>query len=552
MNEYWEKYKRCMDYMHKKNLIAKSDKAWNFYLGNQWEGIQSGGEELPFFNFIKPVIKHKIATVSQNKMVANYSDLEGRREMDPIYEKLNQKFSACWEKANMDVELWNVTKQAAIVGDAYQFYGTANAEDVQVLPNTCVLLGDEQNADIQAQPYIIIRERLFADDVRKIAEQNGVEDIDAIVPDSESNMFVGNKDELQTGQQGGKCTAIIYMEKIDGIVHVAKAVESCVYAPLKPVQAENPDGSKGKGLSLYPIVNMVWEDKPNDARGKSEVEALIPNQIEVNKTLARRSISVKLSAFPRLAYDSNAIRNPDDLDKVGAKIEVGGGGMQSVNQLITYLSPMSMSPDAKSLSDDILSISQELSGAGETSMGNIDPNRVAASAIIAIRDQAALPLNEQVAKSESFVEELAKLWIEIWMTYNPNGFEVLMTDDEGNKYPEQITKEELDKLKPDIRIDTSKDTPWTRESEQQALDKLLDKQLITFEDYVDLVPSNSVIPKNKLKNLLDKRKQEMERMQAQQAAEQADAVNTAKNNLLQEGYSPEEVEAAYGEMQGMQ
>ena len=54
---------------------------------------------------------------------------------------------------------------------------------------------------------------------------------------------------------------------------------------------------------------MIWEELPNDARGMSEVEQLIPNQLELNKMLARRAISGKQSAFPRLAYDDTSIAN---------------------------------------------------------------------------------------------------------------------------------------------------------------------------------------------------------------------------------------------------
>lgn len=535
-NLYWERYKKCMDYINGKNLISKSDKAWRFYLGDQWNGIESGNEDLPLLNFIKPVIKHKVSTVSQNTMTAKYSDLQGRSELDPIYAVLNQKFTSCWEKSNMDTILWDTTKQAAVDGDAYQFYGTENVEDVQTLSKTCVLLADEQNQNIQEQPFIIIRERLFVKDIKEVAVNNGVPttELDAIRPDSDGKSFVGNKKEVEQNDEEGKCTSIIYMEKKEGIVHVARAVEACVYEELRPISPMLDGQYMDKGMTLYPIVNLIWEDKPNDARGNSEVEGLIPNQIEVNKTLARRSMCIKLSAFPRLVYDGSSIKNPDSLDKVGAKIEVNGGGMQSVNQLVSMISPMSMSPDAKALSDDLLSLSQELSGAGETALGNIDPNRVAASAIIAIRDQAALPLNEQVAKVKKFVEDLARLWIEIWVTFNPNGFQVVMQDDSGIEAIHEITKEELEKMDPDIRIDTSKDTPWTRESEQQFLDLILEKQYITFEDYIELAPDNSVVPKNALKTLLAKKKAEMlQQMQTQpvQAMAQQGGVNSEMQGM---------------------
>ena len=82
--KYWNRYERGMDYIRRKNLITRTNRNWNFYSGNQWEGMESGGEKLPFLNFIKPTIKHKVSTVSQNNMVANYSDAEGREEITQV------------------------------------------------------------------------------------------------------------------------------------------------------------------------------------------------------------------------------------------------------------------------------------------------------------------------------------------------------------------------------------------------------------------------------------------------------------------------------------
>lgn len=521
--KYWRRYERGLDYIRKKNLVARTNKNWNFYSGKQWDGLISGGEELPFLNFIKPTIKHKVSTVSQNDMVANYSDAEGREELQEVYEKLNTRFSADWERTNMNMELWATMKDAAVTGDGIQFYGTGDVADMQRIANTAILYGDESNPNIQQQPYIIIHQRLSLASVRAIAEINGLseEEISSIVPDQDTENVVGNKLEVNEDNQTkeSKVTCIIHMEKKGGIVHVTKSTKNVVFEPEHPIAVTNPNGSQGTGLTLYPIVKISWEDFPNSARGLSEVEQLIPNQLEVNKTLARRSQIIKLTAFPRLAYDRTAIQNPEDLEKVGAPIEMSSGGAQSINQAIAYLNPAQSNSDPKNYADDLLSISQELSGSGETAMGNINPNRVAASAIIAIRDQAALPLNEQVAKMKTFVEDLAMLWVEIWAVYHPNGFDVVVekTDEvtgEKIKNVEKITKAEWDAMKPNVRIDTSQDNPWTKEAEQNWLDSVLEKQHITFEEYIEASPEHSIVPKNKMLEIFQKRKAEQQRQEA--------------------------------------
>lgn len=519
-NKFWERYEKGLDYIRKKRLIDRTNKNWNFYSGKQWDGIESGSEELPFLNFIKPTIKHKVSTVSQNNMVANYSDAEGREELAEFYDKCNTLFSACWERANEDLELWSTMKEAAVTGDGIQYFGTADVGDMQRLPNTSVFYGDESQPNIQLQPYVIIQERLAVGKIKAIAEENGLskEEIDQIVPDQETERMVGNRDEVEDSSTSdeSKATCIIHLEKKDGIVHVARATKTVVFQPEKAIRVINSDGSDGRGMTLYPLLKISWEDFPNSARGLSEVEQLIPNQLEINKTLARRSMIIKLTAYPRIAYDGTMIANPEDLEKVGAPIEMQSGGVQSVNQAIAYLNPAQSNSDPKNYADDLLSISQELSGSGETAMGNINPNRVAASAIIAIRDQAALPLNEQVAKMKTFVEDMARLWIEIWAVYNPNGLDVLVEridekTGEKRKVLEKITKKEIDEMSPDIRVDTSQDNPWTKEAEQNWLDNVLEKGYIQFEEYIEASPEHGIVPKNKMQAILDERKAEQRR-----------------------------------------
>lgn len=337
--------------------------------------------------------------------------------------------------------------------------------------------------------------------------------------------MVGNRDEVEedTTSPGSKATVLFYFTKIGGVVNVAKCTRAVVFEEPHPIAATNPDGTQGKGMSLYPLLKFSWEDFPNDARGVSEVEQLIPNQLEVNKTLARRSMIIKLTAYPRIAYKAGQVSNPESLSEVGMPIEVTEGEATSVNQAIAYLNPAQSNSDPKNYAEDIMQYSQELSGSGETAMGNINPTRVAASAIIAIRDQAALPLNEQVAKMKTFVEQYARLAIEIWAVYNPDGMDVLVTktDVRGNeiKSMQRITKEDWDNLKADVRIDTSQDNPWTKEAEQNWLDGVLDKQHINFEEYIEASPEHGIIPKNKMQTIIQKRKAVQEQ-QAQQAAEE--------------------------------
>lgn len=519
----WVKYQKGKDFINKKALIQSTQKNWNFYLGNQWEGLQSGGEKMPMFNFIKPVVKYKVAVISQNKMAARYIDPESRPEYKGICEALNKNFEKLWENGKFDVKSWNTVKGAAVVGDAYLFWGNSDAIDTQVLPNVNVLLGDEQQPDLQKQPYILIIERLRVGEIKRMAKENGLsqEKIDLIVPDEEKELVIGDKTEVQNPDDA-KCLSILYMDKDEnGYVRVGRATKTVEYEPVEPLTRKNQRGEATGGLKAYPIVSYIWEDTPNSARGLGEVQQLIPNQLELNKTLARRSITVKQTAYPRIAYDRSVIDNEEDINKIGAAIALNGGGAQSVSQMISYLNATSMSADAQYLSNDLLEITRDLAGAGDAATGNVDPEKASGEAINAVKDAAQMPLNEQVAKYSQFVTDIAYVALNLWFAYNKD-IVVSYEDDFGQRQELQITQEDINALQPNIKIDVSSDSPWSKQAEQQEIKELFMQGHITLEEYTELMPDNSYIPKAKLKIILEKRQNQMAQQAMQQMAPMAE------------------------------
>lgn len=579
--KYWRRYEKGRDYLDSKKLLQRSNTCWNFFVGKQWEGIEADGEDLPFLNYIHPNVMRKVTTIYTNRMSVNYSDMDGRTEMLPVYERLSQMFAEKWEKANEDVLCRKTLKHGCITGDGLQYFPTENVEDVQMLNNTDILYGDESEPNIQRQPYVIIHERRSVEEVKELARQNGIpeEEVALIVPDRDTEYTLGNIDEVESSDSSDsmKVTMITHFEKKrepvtqmmwgeteEGervgtlievgerdVVYVTKCTKTAMVEyerPIegKPSEIQMANGIQGRALSLYPIIKFSWEEYPNDARGVSQVEGLISNQILINKTLARRSMTTKNTAYPRMAYDSSMVANPEDLMKVGMPIEVTSGGAASVNQAVSYLNPAQSNDEPKKLTDDLLEITQELSGSGDTTMGNIDLQRVAASAIVAVNDQAQSMHDDTVANLKMFVEDMANLWVEIWQVFNPNGMTVVMKKEvevpvtqfnpmtgqeepvidpmtgmpqtrvEEQEFPQVITSQDLDQIKPRTKIDVTKDTAFISEARQQENDKLLEMQQIDFEEWVEASEAGT-IPKSTYEKILERRKKKQEEQMAQQA-----------------------------------
>lgn len=518
----WNRYEKSKSYMDKKGILIKTEKAWQMYTGKQWEAVEDsqGMENLPMLNFIKPTVDYKVSTIAQHSVTALFSDMGGvktpitvmmRNEMgipapvqitiDEIIEKLNKLFGISWEKSKMNRTAWKNLKHSAIEADSYVFWGEGGdtRKTPQIIHNTQMRLGDENITEIQEQPWIIIEERLDPELVRERARQQGVskEDIALIQPDAEKTDILLNKEEVK-----GKVTSLLYMEKDvkTGIVSVGRCTKNVMYEKVRPIQQTKAGEPYGNGLKMYPIVPMIWLELPNDARGVSEVEQLIPNQLELNKTLARRSISIKMTAYPRLAYDDSSLANPEDLNKVGAAIKLNGGNAQAIDNMVAYLAPQAMSTDAKQLSDELLNESRTLAGASDAQLGNIDLSRVSGTAAQTIRDQQQVPLNEQVSMYQDFVENVALLWFELWKVYYPEGIDM-----DGI----QISTEEIAAVEPNVRVDIAEDTTLSKMATQQELTNLFDNGKISFEEYAEAYPEHASIPKDVLMGIVAKRQEMM-------------------------------------------
>ena len=534
-SKVWELYQKGIDYLNKKHLIADTNQAWDFFCGDQWKGLKSGNVTMPKFDFIHSNVMRLVTIVYSNRLSVTYTDIEGRSEYQPVYDLLQRKYLEDYEHAKEDVMMRQTMKDACITGDGIQFFGHgANASKVQRLDNTSVLYGDESEPNIQKQPYIIIHQRETVKSVRKQAEKNGLSqaEIDRIVSDTDTKEVIGNRQEVDESYaaQNGKVTTLIYMTKNEeGIVCTMRSTNAVIYEPFHELRGEPSPidaavGITGKGLRLYPLLKMSWELRPNDARGVSHVRKLIPNQIELNKNIARLSMASKSFCFPHLAYLEGAVTNEEQLDVVGGKIAVQGTDVNEINKLLTYIQPAQISNIPKQLQDDLLQVTQELSGSGENTLGQIELNRVAASAINAVNERAESMLDDQVAMLAQFGEDFAALMAELHIVYEPDGFTVerqaidpmtgqpAINQETGEPLMEKVlvTQEMLDNLMPAVRVDISKENSFNILARDKWLDDLLANNLIDLKTRVRMASVGSPIPKNEMLA-------EIQRMEAEQA-----------------------------------
>lgn len=500
----WKKYENGTDWHYKNNIYSDTDMFYSMFEGDQWKGIDSGDERLSQHNFIQPICEYKISLVAMNNMVINYSPLNAGANQEifrQACDRLNQFAASKWELTKMDSKAWEVIKQACIGGDSYLFFYNS-ALDSQIIDRTNIYLSDEQENNIQKQKYILLYERRFVDDVKEEARKNGLpeEEVEMIVADNDTDTLPDNVKSNEV-KNTDKCSCLLYMTKKEGQIYVARSTQTVVYQPETLIE----------GLTLYPIVNMLWSTKRGSARGIGEVEPLVNNQINANKLLARRELNLKITGFAKPVYNMDLIDNPSDVEKVGSAIRIKGLSAQRVGDAFSYVAPSPMAGDAKVMQDEIIEMSRNLASAGDNATGNINPERASGAAIIAVKDQQAVNSTQNISAYKQFNEDVANVWLDMWIAYNPNGLTVDLEED-GEMVQQTIPAETLRELQVNIRIDISPTNPYSKFAREQALENALAQQHITFDEYVEALDDDGTAPKGKFEDILERRAEKQQLM----------------------------------------
>lgn len=517
--DIWQLYSEAQSYARLIGMYSDTDRNFRMYNGNQWEGVKVKDVELVQLNFIKPIVKFKVGTINQNLWAINFSaeNFENPEFMPTavkVCELLNKKAAKIWERNNMDYYIRVLSKIAAINDEAVAYFYYDKKENMpilEVLAKNDIYYGNENDDNIEKQPYIIIKQRMPVINARDLAAKYQV-------PSDQINLIVG---DMETSEESGESakyekddmvTVLTKLYKKDGKLYYSKATR---FVELKK--------ETNTLLELYPVAHLPWEPKEGSARGEGEVRNLIPNQLEVNKTLMRRALVTKNTAYPQKAVNVDNLQNPDAINKVGGILKFKGKEVSDISKVFSISNPAQMSTDVKQLQQDLIDITRALAGASESATGEVKPDEASGKAILAVQQASQLPLVEQIGTLKNFVESIARIWLNMIITYNQNGMklEETVTDPATGQETTQlvdIPASVMQELKASVKVDVTPTSAYDRFAQEVSLENLLkggwfSPQLIgQLKMYVKALPDNSTMPKQKILEMIKEQEKEQQRI----------------------------------------
>lgn len=515
----WSLYEKGRNFHRMTGVYVDTDRNYRMYNGNQWGGAKLGDVEPVQKNIIKPIVKYKCAVIHDNLYgivysSQNYENREFRKAAERYCEMLNRYAANIWERDKMDFKGRRITKDAAIndEGIIYVNFDQENMVPVnEVVKKNDIYYGNENDDDIQSQPYILIRKRMPVVNAIELALNEGMSE-------SKIPFIIGDNDTFEESGEVAKLeldnmvTVIYKMYKKDGTVHFSIATRWCDIV-------EDVD----TGLSLYPLAHFNWEEKEGSARGEGEVRFLIPNQIEINRTEMRRVITVKLQAYPTKVVDTSKVSNPSALERVGVTVKTNGTPVDDVHKIVGIIPPAQMSPDVVKLQEDMIQVTRDLAGAGDTATGQVNPESASGRAILAVQQASQAPMTEQKESYKNFIEDLARIWLECLIVYSDGGIymEEEVTDPQTGEKTVQLVnvpQSALKQLQATVRIDVTPKSVYDRFAQEQTIENLMIQGFFNSQRvgelavYAEILDDDSVAPKVKIQEAVERIREEQQRI----------------------------------------
>ena len=515
----WTLYEKGRNYHRMTGIYVDTDRNYRMYNGNQWEGAKLGDVEPVQKNFIKPIVKYKCAVIHDNLYgivytSMNFENREFRKAAEKYCDLLNSYIARLWEQDKMDFKLRRVTKDAAIndEGIIYVYFDAEKNTPVhEIIKKNDIYYGNENDDDIQNQPYILIRKRLPVVNAVDLALREGMSEdkIPFIIGDNDTFEESGEAAKLEVD---GMVTVVYKMYKKDGTVHFSIATRWVEIAD-----------EIDTGLSLYPIAHFNWEEKEGSARGEGEVRYLIPNQIEVNRTEVRRVLTVKYQAYPQKVVDVSKVINPQALNTVGGTIHTNGQPVDDVHKIVGTIPPAQMSPDVVKLQEDLIQVTRDLAGAGDTATGQVDPEAASGRAILAVQQASQAPMTEQKETCKNFIEDLARIDLEYMIVHAVDGInmEEEVTDPETGEETYQVInvpQSALQQLQATVKIDVTPKGVYDRFAQEQTIENLLIQGLLSAQRlpelkiYYKILPDDCVAPKREIGEAIEYMEEEQRKI----------------------------------------
>lgn len=536
----WEEFIRGREYLKKSNLMSEWEECEKFYEGEHWPQPTPKTKNLP-----RPVINlcsmicdnKKSGILSGNiKILFRPSEmfgdaLERAEEGANIFTKFADNITKELKQNDLDDLAQDNSVQLGTY--AYHYYWDTTISGGMQTPYVGGLRGEiihpkniifsnPMEKDEQKQKYIIIASAEPLESVKQLAKRNNVIDFESIKSDNDLNEDTTNSLPLCTvltkySRQNGKVvweksTKYHYIQKPTMWQPDLKSVK--IDDDIDEQEINEPDTINNYGYfrkQLYPIVVGSHKNRKNSIYGIGEVKQAIQNNKEVNFSLGMMLLSVQNTGWPKIIQKVGALAKQMITNEPG---EIITDTTKGSNWGVKYMDMPGFNGQALTLTNTIIDLTRTTTGSTEVTNGEVMGANMAASAIIALQNQAKKPIEMYQRKFYRSYEKIGKI-LEQFFKYYYNDGRLFSYEEEGQRYVSSLNGQNYQDIDFSLSVEVGAGGVYSESLTVSLLDTLKTAGDIDTDEYIDLYPDSIMTFKSKLKKMREQKKIEQARLEQQ-------------------------------------
>ena len=466
-------------YMQTKGLFSAIPQWWKFFEGDQWGQITENTRNIPrpVYNLIEMIVDNKRSNITGSPVAFSFSTSLDEKSTDKLV-KFDKYIMRKVDQAELDRQ---ATLDSLVAGTGIYYYfwneyalgpkgtqeGALDAEIIDVL-DFAVSNPKLKATNFQKQKWVMVRKREEVKSIRDMVVDKSLHKY--IIPDHiDSGEYELNEEVINSGL----VTVYIRFFRIDGEVYFTKETKSvvlCEPTPLNPYVTEklkkrkedNTSELKYQGdahekyeidgqipsihnleneeaysvnedeqdefsedeyqerlgkFSLFPFVVDVLTPRKNSMYGRSEPEALIPNQKVINLMLAMIAYDTQQQAWSKVIAKDGALRGQTINNEPGQLIIDYTPG----NQMgIQRMQGNPISTGVMGFISSLIETTRTMRNASEIFTGDLVSRDLSGTAIAQIQAQAQKPIDDMQKRQWRAQKDCAAIRLQFYKLYYDN------------------------------------------------------------------------------------------------------------------------------------
>lgn len=485
LSEVWRLYERAQRYTNKIGLSQTIKNNVNFYEGKQWAPASEQTKSMPrpVVNLVKFICRNKRAMLTSTPVRLVYKSMIDSAKAN----EYTAFASFICKEMEMD-EIDSTAIRDAVLKGSYFYHLYWDSEKTsakgikegglrcEIIDPQNIYFSNPEDCNEQRQEWIIITSTVPIKTLKAIADSDV--DRDLITAD--------NNDEIEE-----YCTVLTRYFRNEGEVYCEKAVRKTIINKAFKITPFTVTDYKA---TMYPVVAGCYEEREKSIYGISEAEGLINDQKLVNHILGMEALAIQNIAWGKYIVSKDALRGQQISNEPGEILidhSINGNGIRKLEQHALSSTPLNYV-------NTLTSMIRTVSGATEVITGETLIGNMSGRAIAQLQDQANQPILDQRKRfwrtKERFGKVLAqcfKLYYERKKYYDKNEEKVFISSN-------------YDGLELEVSVEAIGGASGSIAGDINLLETLYQKGDITAETFVEAYPSDMILNKQKILEILSK------------------------------------------------